>query len=541
MKHTKLLLRDEAREKLLRGATALAEAVRVTLGPRSKSVLIEKEHGTPIVCDDGVTIAKAFSLADHEENLGARMLREAATRTGERVGDGTTTATLLAHALFAEGLRNVVAGASAIELKRGIERGCGLALESLRALSRPTDTRAQRAQVATVSAHDDRTIGERVAEAMDQVGADGVVSLEEAKGTETSLEVVEGLQFDQGYLSPYFVTRPEKMEAVLEEPLILLHDKRIASTQVLLPALEKVVKLGRPLLILCEQLEGDALATLVVNKLRGTFQCAAAKAPGYGERRKAMLEDIAVLTGGQVTGDERGITLEALAEEDLGRAKRAVLTRDTTTLIGGGGDKAAIQGRCAELRRQLEQTTSDYEREKLAERLAKLSGGVAVIRVGAPSEAELKRLKEAYEDAIAATKAAVAEGIVPGGGVALLRAIPAVEAAEAQAQGDERTGLRVLARALEVPARQIAANSGYDPGVIVERLRRESGSQGFDARSGQFVDLFAAGILDPTRVVRLALENAVSVAGTLLLTEATLTEIEDEGPARRKHADEPFE
>ncbi|NOT29746.1 MAG: chaperonin GroEL [Planctomycetes bacterium] len=541
MTHTKLLLHDAAREKLLRGATALADAVRVTLGPRSKSVLIEREYGAPIVCDDGVTIAKAFSLKDHEENLGARMLREAATRTGERVGDGTTTATLLAHALFAEGLRNVVAGASAIELKRGIERGSQLVVQVLRSLSRPTDTRARRAQVATVSAHDDGTIGERVAEAMEKVGADGVVSLEEAKGTETSLEVVEGLQFDQGYLSPYFVTGTEKMEAVLEEALILLHDKRISSTQALLPVLEKVVKLGRPLLVLCEQVEGDALATLVVNKLRGTFACAAAKAPGYGDRRKAMLEDFAILTGGQVTGDERGITLETLAEEDLGRAKRVVLTRETTTIIGGGGDRAAIQARCAELRRQLELATSDYEREKLAERLAKLSGGVAVIRVGAPSEAELKRLKEAYEDAIAATKAAVAEGIVPGGGVALLRAIPAVQAAEREAQGDERTGLRVLARALEAPARQIAANSGFDPGVIVERLGRETGTNGFDARSGRFVDLFEAGILDPTRVVRLALENAVSVAGTLLLAEATLTQIEDEGPARRKHGEESFE
>ncbi len=541
MTHTKLLLRDEAREKLLRGATALAEVVRVTLGPRSKSVLIEQKYGTPIVCDDGVTIVKGLKLADHEENLGARMLSAAATRTGERVGDGTTTSTILAHAIFAEGLRNVVAGASAIELKRGIEGGCRVAVEELRRLSRPTATRELRAQVATVSAHDDRAIGERVAEAMEHVGADGVVSLEEAKGTETTLEFVEGLQLDQGFLSPYFVTRPEKMEAVLEEPSVLLHDKRISSAQALLPVLELVVKVGRPLLILCEQIEGDALATLVVNKIRGTFQCAAAKAPGYGDRRKAMLEDIAILTGGHVTGDERGLTLEKTTLEDLGRAKRVVLTHDTTTIIGGVGDRAAIQARCAELRRQSEEATSDYDREKLEERLAKLSGGVAVIRVGAPSEAEAKRLKEAYEDAIASTKAAVAEGIVPGGGVALLRALPAVAREAETAHGDEATGVRVLARALESPARQIAQNSGFDPGVIVERLKQMSGTAGFDARSGSFVDLLDAGILDATKVVRMALENAVSVAGVLLLTEATLTEVEDQGSDYRKSSEQPFD
>ena len=541
MTHTKLLLRDEAREKLLRGATALAEVVRVTLGPRSKSVLIGQKYGTPVVCDDGVTIVKGFKLADHEENLGARMLSAAATRTGERVGDGTTTSTILAHAIFAEGLRNVVAGASAIDLKRGIERGSRAAVEALGRLSRPPPPRELRAHVATVTAHADRAIGERVAEAMEHVGADGVVSLEEAKGTETTLEFVEGLQFDQGYLSPYFVTGPEKMEAVLEEPYLLLYDKRISTAQTLLPVLELVVKAGRPLLILCEQIEGDALATLVVNKVRGTFQCAAAKAPGYGDRRKAMLEDIAILTGGQVTGDERGLTLEKATLDDLGRAKRVVLTHDTTTIIGGAGDKAAIQGRCAELRRQSEETTSDYDREKLHERLAKLSGGVAVIRVGAPSEAEAKRLKEAYEDAVASTKAAVAEGIVPGGGVALLRVLSAVAREADAAQGDEATGVRVLARALEAPARQIAHNSGFDPGVIVERLKQATGTSGFDARSGRFVDLLEAGILDATKVVRMALENAVSVAGVLLLTEATMTEIEDEGSNQRKPAMESFD
>ncbi len=538
MAHTRLMLRDDAREKILKGATALAEALRVTLGPRSKCVLIEKKWGAPLVCDDGVTIAKDFKLQDPEENLGARMLREAATRTGERVGDGTTTSTILAHAIFAEGLRNVVAGASAIDLKRGVERGGRAVVAALKAASRPAKTRKERAEIATVSAHGDAAIGEMVAAAMEKVGADGVVSLEDAKGMETSLEVVEGLQFDQGYLSPYFVTSSERMEAVLDDPLILLHDKKIGSTQTLLPILESVVQAGRPLLIVAEQLEGDALATLVVNKIRGTLACAATKAPGYGERRKAMLEDVAILTGGKVSGDELGITLEKVQRQDLGRAKRVVLTRDTTTIIGGAGDKQAIQARCDELRRQIEETTSDYDREKLQERLAKLAGGVAVIRVGAPSEAELKRLKEAYEDAIAATKAAVEEGILQGGGVALLQGIAVLEKEQEEATGDERTGLRVLARALEAPARQIALNSGHDPGVVVERLKQEHGKRGFDARRGEFVDMFEAGILDPAKVVRLALENAVSVAGVLLLTEATLTEVEDEEPKRGGLAEE---
>ncbi len=540
MAHTRLLLRDEARDKILRGATALAEAVRVTLGPRSKCVLIEKKWGSPIVCDDGVTIAKDFSLEDPEENLGARMLREAAVRTGERVGDGTTTATLLAHAIFAEGLRNVVAGASAIELKRGIDRGARATIEALKKAARATKTRKEREQIATVSAHGDPAIGEMVAAAMEKVGADGVVSLEEAKGIATELEVVEGMQFDQGYLSPYFVTAPEKMEAVLEEPYVLLHEKKIASAETLLPVLEAVVRTGRPLLIVAEQVEGDALATLVVNKIRGTLACAAAKAPGYGDRRKAILEDIAVLTGGVVTGNELGITLEKATLKELGRAKRVVLGRETTTIIGGAGDKKAIVGRCDELRRQLEKTTSDYDKEKLQERLAKLSGGVAVIRVGAPSESEMKRLKEAYEDAIAATKAAVAEGIVVGGGLALMQAIPAVLKEEEKASGDERTGVRILSRALEAPARQIAANSGCDPGVVAEKLRQERGNRGFDARNGEFVDLFEAGIIDPAKVVRLALENAVSVAGVLLLTEATMTEIEAE-PKRKPRGPEEFE
>jgi chaperonin GroEL len=544
MTHTELLLRDDARAKLLRGATALAEAVRVTLGPRSKCVLIDKKWGAPLVCDDGVTIAKSFNPKDREENLGARMLREAAVQTGERVGDGTTTSTLIAHVLFAEGLRNVVAGASALALKRGIERGARVVMDELKRHSRPTSTRELRQQVATVSAHDDRAIGDMVAQAMERVGADGVVSLEEAKGTETSLEVVEGLQFDQGYLSPYFVTSPEKMEAVLEEPLILLYEKRIATAQALLPVLETVVQLGRPLVVLAEQVEGDALATMVVNKIRGTFACAAAKAPGYGDRRKAMLEDIAVLTGGRVLGDELGTTLEKAGKEDLGRARRVVLTRETTTIIGGAGEKAAIQGRVEELRHALEKSTSDYDREKLQERLAKLAGGVAVIRVGAPSEAEMRRLKESFEDALASTKAAVAEGIVPGGGVALLRALPALARAEEAAEGDERTGMRVLARALREPARQIALNSGFDPGVIVERLEAEPGPEewrGFDARSGRFVDLFETGILDATKVVRLALENAVSVAGVLLLTEATMTESEDEPRKGRAQENGGFE
>jgi len=530
MAHKQVLFRAAAREKVLRGATALADAVRVTLGPKSKCVLIERKWGEPLVCNDGVTIAKEIDLKDAEENLGAQVLREAAVRTGDAVGDGTTTAILLAHTIFAEGIRNVAAGASAIDLKRGLERALRAAVAALKQLSRPVKTKREKAQVAAISAHNDPTIGDLVADAVDKVGPEGAISVEEAKGMETALEVVEGMQFDRGYLSPYFVTDPTKMEAVLDEPFVLLYEKRIAGMKDLLPLLEQVAKMSRSLLIIAEDVEGEALATLVVNKIRGLLACVAVKAPGFGDRRKAMLEDIAILTGGRVIAEEIGVKLEHVKPEDLGRAKRVVVDRENTTVIGGAGTKAAIVGRCDELRRQIKDATSDYDREKLEERLAKLAGGVAVIRVGAPSEAELKSRKEAFDDAISATKAAIAEGIVPGGGLALLRCIDAVEREAEAAAGDERTGAIILRRALETPTRQIAENSAADGGVVVDRMRAGSGNFGFDAAVGKYVDLAEAGIIDPTKVVRIALENAVSVASVLLLTEATLTELPEAKP-----------
>ena len=525
MAHKQLLFRSEARERILRGATALADAVRVTLGPKSKSVLIEKKFGTPIVCNDGVTIAKETVLEDPVENLGAQMIRQAAEKTGDAVGDGTSTATILAQVIFADGVRNVVAGASAVDLKRGLDRGVRAAVASLREMSRPVTSRLEKAQVATISAHNDTAIGDLVADAMEKVGGEGVITVEESKTTETQLEVVEGLQFDRGYLSPYFVTDPEKMEAVLEDARVLLTDKKIGVMKDLLPLLEQAARSGESLVLIAEDVEGEALATLVVNKLRGALKCVAVKAPGFGDRRKAMLEDIAILTGGQVVAEELGIKLDKLQIAELGRVKRVVVDKDNTTLIGGEGDKLAIEGRRQQIRQQIEKTTSDYDKEKLEERLAKLSGGVAVIRVGAPSEAEMKSKKEALDDAISATKAAVAEGIVPGGGLALLRAVASVEREEALCDGDERTGLQILKRALEAPTRQIAENSSADGGVVVNEMRKGIGTQGFDAARKQYVDLVVAGIIDPTKVVRIALENAVSVASVLLLTEATLTEV----------------
>jgi chaperonin GroEL len=528
MAHKKLLFRAEAREKILRGASALADAVRVTLGPKSKSVLIEKKWGKPLVCNDGVTIAKEISLADPEENLGAQMMRQAAERTGETVGDGTSTSTILAHSIFADGLRNVAAGASAVDLKHGLDRGLRAAVEAIRAISRPVLSRREKAQVAAISAHNDPAIGELVADATERVGAEGVISVEEAKTTETALEVVEGMQFDRGYISPYFITNAEKMEAVLEEPLILLYEKRITRMDDLIPLLEQIAKSGQSLLVIAEEVEGEALATLVVNKIRGVLACVAVKAPGFGDRRKAMLQDIAILTGGQLIAEELGLKLDKISQTDLGRAKRVVVDRENTTIIGGAGSKQAIDGRCSEIRKQIELATSDYDQEKLQERLAKLAGGVAVIRVGAPSEAELKSRKEAFDDAISSTKAAMAEGIVPGGGLALLRAIDAVEREAEKCEGDERTGLLILKRALESPTRQIAENSSFDGGVVVNEMRKGSGNYGFDAARSQYVDLMEAGIIDPTKVVRIALENAVSVASVLLLTEATLTEAPEE-------------
>jgi chaperonin GroEL len=525
MPYKQVLFRSEAREKILRGATMLADAVRITLGPKSKCVLIQKSFGAPIVCNDGVTIAKEMALKDPSENLGAQMIRQAAERTGDAVGDGTSTATVLAHAIFADGVKNVVAGASAIDLKRGLDRGVRVAVDAIRNLSRPVKSRLEQAQVATISAHNDGSIGALVAGAMEKVGGEGVISVEESKTTETQLEVVEGLQFDRGYVSPYFVTDAEKMEAVLEDAAILLTDRKIGVMKDLLPLLEQMARAGDSILVVGEDVEGEALATLVVNKLRGTLRCVAVKAPGYGDRRKDMLEDIAILTGGRVLSEELGVKLENVEAAHLGRAKRVVVDRDSTTIIGGAGDKTAIEARKQQLRQLVEKSTSDYDREKLEERLAKLSGGVAVIRVGAPSEAEMKSRKEALEDAIAATKAAVAEGIVPGGGLALLRATEAVSREEAKAEGDERTGLQILRRALEAPTRQIAENSGADGGVVVNQMRSGTNHVGFDAARQQYVDLFEAGIVDPTKVVRVGLENAVSAASLLLLSEATLTEV----------------
>jgi chaperonin GroEL len=526
----------DARHSILHGASILADAVRVTLGPKSKCVLIEKKYGRPVVCDDGVTIAKQVELKNPEENLGAQMIREAAERTGDAVGDGTTTSTLLAHAILTDGVRNVAAGASAVDLRRGLARGVKVAVDSILALSRPVTTKREKAQVASISAHNSAVVGDMVADAVEKVGADGAITVEDSKTTETVLEIVEGMQFDRGFISPYFVTDAEAMETALDEPLILIHEKKIANIKDLLPVLEQIAAARKPLLIISEDVEADALATLVLNKIRGTLTCAAVKAPGFGDRRKAMLQDIAILTGGQLFAEELGIKLENVTLEQLGKAKRVVIDKDTTTIVGGGGTKEAIDGRCRELRKQVEETTSDYDKEKLRERLAKLSGGVAVIRVGAPSEAEGKKLKEAFEDAISATKAAVAEGLLPGAGLALLRAIDAVDAEESMCDEDEKTGLRILKRALEVPTRQIAENSALDAGVVVDRMRAGKGNYGLDASTGQYVDLIEAGIVDATKVVRVALENAVSIAGTLLLTEATMTE---ERPAKSERAAVP--
>jgi len=522
----------DARESILRGASVLADAARVTLGPKSKCVLIEKKFGKPIVCDDGVTIAKEVELRDPEENLGAQMVREAAERTGDAVGDGTTTSTLLAHSILTEGVRNVAAGASAIDLKRGLTRGLQTAVDCIRALSRPVTSLREKTQVATISAHNNSTVGDLVAEAVEKVGAEGAITVEESKTTETVLEIVEGMQFDRGFISPYFVTEPEGMEASLDEPLILIHEKKITNIKELLPLLEQVVRAGKPLLIISEDVEAEALATVVLNKIRGTLPCAAVKAPGFGDRRKAMLQDIAILTGSQMIAEELGIKLENVSLDQLGKARRVVIDKDTTTIVGGGGAKPLIDGRCRELRKQIEETTSDYDKEKLRERLAKLTGGVAVIRVGAPSEAEGKKLKESFEDAISATKAAIAEGVLPGAGLALLRAIDAIDVEEAKCQEDEKTGLRMLKKALEAPTRQIAQNSGLDGGVVVDRMRLGKGNTGLDASTCTYVDLIEAGIIDATKVVRVALENAVSVASTLLLTEATMTEEREKAPDR---------
>ncbi len=527
MAHKQVMFRSEAREKILRGASQLADAIRITLGPKSKSVLIQKKWGAPLVCNDGVTIAKEFDLKDPEENLGAQMLRQAAEKTGEIVGDGTSTAAILAHAMFADGLRNVVAGASAVDVKRGLERAAEAAVAALKTISRPVGTRKEKAQVATIAAHNDQVIGDLVADAMERVGNEGVITVEESKTTETVLEVVEGMQFDRGFISPYFITNAEKMEAILEDALVLVCDKKIAILNDLVPLLEQVAKSAKPMLVIAEDVEGEALATLIVNHLRGNLKSCAVKSPGFGDRRKAMQQDIAILTGAHVIAEELGLKLETTTIEQLGKAKRIVSNKDTTTIVGGGGERRAIDDRIRQIKAEIAKATSDYDKEKLQERLAKLSGGVAVIRAGAPVESEMKARKDALDDAISATKAAVSEGVVPGGGLALLRCIDAVSQLEESTQGDERTGVQVLKRALAAPARQIAENSAVDGGVVIARMLEGKGSFGFDAARKEYVDLIEAGIIDPTKVVRIALENAVSVASVLLLTEATMTEIEE--------------
>ena len=525
MPHSKILFRSAAREKILSGATQLADAVRVTLGPKSKSVLMQSTWGRPTVCNDGVSIAKRVDLQDAEENLGAQMLRQAAERTAEAVGDGTSTATVLAQAILADGVRNVVAGASAIDLKRGLDMGLALVQAALLAQSRAVNTIREKAQVATLSAHNDPLIGQLVADALEKVGVEGVVSVEESKTTETVVDIMDGMRFDRGYVSPYFVTDTEEMQVELTDACVLLCDHKIGALADLLPLLEQVAKSGQPLMVIAEDIDGEALTTLVVNQIRGVLRAVAVKAPGYGDRRKEMLQDIAVLTGATVVSAELGVNLEHLQLSQLGQVHRALVLKDSTALVGGKGTQEAVAERVAQIRAQIASSTSDYDREKLQERLAKLAGGVAVIRVGAPSEAEMKARKDALDDALAATRAAIAEGIVPGGGLALLKAVPALLAEEPSHEGDTRTGLQILRRALEAPARTIAENSAVDAGVVVARMLAETGSIGFDAASNTYVDMYETGIIDPTKVVRVALENAVSVASILLLTEATMTDI----------------
>ncbi|HZP43877.1 MAG TPA: chaperonin GroEL [Candidatus Binatia bacterium] len=513
---------EDARAKVLRGVNILADAVTVTLGPRGRNVVLEKSWGAPTVTKDGVTVAKEIELADKFENMGAQMVKEVASKTSDVAGDGTTTATVLARAIFTEGAKLVAAGHDPMSLKRGIDRSVKVVVEELKKLAKSTKGKDEIAQVGTVSANGDRTIGDMIAEAMDKVGKEGVITVEEAKGLETQLEVVEGMQFDRGYSSPYFVTDPERMEAVLEDAYVLIHEKKISAMKDLVPLLEQVARAGKPLLVVAEEVEGEALATLVVNKIRGTLACCAVKAPGFGDRRKAMLEDIAILTGGRMIAEELGLKLENVTLKDLGRCKRVVVDKDNTTLIDGAGKKADIEGRIKQIRAQIEETTSDYDREKLQERLAKLVGGVAVIRVGAATEVEMKEKKARVEDAMHATRAAVEEGIVPGGGVALLRARTALDGLTV---GDEeRPGVDIVRRALEEPLRWIARNAGQDGSVVLEKVREAKGAHGFNAATEQYEDLIKAGIIDPTKVVRTALQNAASVAGLLLTTEAMVAE-----------------
>jgi len=512
-----------AREAILKGVNTLADAVKVTLGPKGRNVIIEKSFGSPTVTKDGVTVAKEIELEDKFENMGAQMVKEVASKTSDVAGDGTTTATVLAQAIFREGAKLVAAGHNPMELKRGIDKAVEVVVNELKKLSKPTKDQKEIAQVGTISANNDKTIGDIIAEAMSKVGKEGVITVEEAKSMETTLEVVEGMQFDKGYISPYFVTNPEKMEAVLDEPLILIHEKKISNMKDLLPILEQVAKMGRALLIIAEDVEGEALATLVVNKLRGTLKVAAVKAPGFGDRRKAMLEDIAILTGGQMISEELGIKLESISLKDLGSAKRVVIDKDNTTIVDGAGDKKNIEARVKQIRTQIEETTSDYDREKLQERLAKLVGGVAVINVGAATESEMKEKKARVEDALNATKAAVEEGIIPGGGVAFIRCIPKLD--ELKYDGERQFGVNIVKKALEEPLRWIAQNAGHDGSIIIEKVKNGKGNFGFDAAKEVFVDdMMEAGIIDPTKVARTALQNAASVASLLLTTDAMIAE-----------------
>jgi len=511
-----------AREKMLRGVDALANAVKVTLGPKGRNVLLEKSWGAPTITKDGVTVAKEVELEDKFENMGAQMVKEVASKTSDVAGDGTTTATILAQSIYREGSKLVAAGSNPMALKRGVDKAVALVVNELKKISKPTKDKKEISQVGAISANNDKTIGDIISEAMEKVGKEGVITVEEAKSMETTLEIVEGMQFDRGYSSPYFVTDPEKMECVLEDANILIHEKKISNMKDLLPVLEQIAKMGKPLLIIAEEVEGEALATLVVNKLRGTLRCAAVKAPGFGDRRKAMLQDIAVLTGGQVVSEDLGIKLENITVKDLGTAKRIVIDKDNTTIVDGAGSKADIEGRVRQIRAQIEETTSDYDREKLQERLAKLVGGVAVIKVGAATEIEMKEKKARVEDALNATRAAVEEGIVPGGGVAFIRCLKVLEAAKEP--GEEQFGLNIVKRALEEPVRQIAINAGHEGSVIVQRVKEEQGAVGFNAETGVFEDLMEAGVIDPTKVTRFALQNAASVASLLLTTEAMVAE-----------------
>jgi chaperonin GroEL len=512
----------EARNAVLEGVNILADVVKVTLGPKGRNVVLEKSFGSPLVTKDGVTVAKEIELEDHFQNMGAKMVKEVASKTSDTAGDGTTTATLLAQAIYREGFKVVAAGVNPMGVKRGIDHAVEEVVKELKKLSKPVKEQKEIAQVGTVSANNDPTIGNIIAEAMNKVGKEGVITVEEAKAIETTLEVVEGMQFDRGYISPYFVTDPEKMETVLEDPYILLFEKKISNMKELLPILEQVARGGNPLLIIAEDLEGEALATLVVNKLRGTLKCAAVKAPGFGDRRKAMLEDIAILTGGQAIFEDVGIKLEKMKMDDLGRAKKVVIDKDNTTIVEGAGEGSAIEGRIKQIRVQIEETTSDYDREKLQERLAKLAGGVAVIKVGAATETEMKEKKARVEDALNATRAAVEEGIVPGGGVAYLRCLPQLK--KMKLEGEQQTGVEIIHRALEEPIRQIAANAGKEGSVVAERVKQEKGAFGFDADKEEYTDMIEAGIIDPTKVVRLALQNAASVASLLITTEAVVAE-----------------